>query len=274
MAALSPLNDQEARLAYEYADLAHAVYRADEKDHQAPDGWQTVPIPEGVPHADPWSGFQAAVYRSEKDDRLVVCFAGTFEPSLTDWYTNFKQAQGKIPEQYKQAAKLTQWARSLAREEGRQVHLTGHSLGGGLATYVALKNRLPAYCYNPADLGAGTRRDVGIEGRRAAQELVINFRVDGELLSKDKGVVSTVQKGVKVLGSRLGNFSTRPLGREFILPKDSSIVGHYMPSIKRRLKEAKPVAPPKIGPAPQFPSAEKVEALKKAVSSISEEISK
>lgn len=96
------------------------------------------------------SGFRAIVMKpvDERDNRVVVSFAGS-GGQLGDWTNNLSQAAGNTPRQYRQAVSL---AREYQGRYGGSVTLTGHSLGGGLASYASLQTGLRATAINSAAL--------------------------------------------------------------------------------------------------------------------------
>ena len=69
----------------------------------------------------------------------------------------------------RQASELTQHVkqhieelnRDLPPEKQIKLTLTGHSMGGGLASYAALRNEVPAVVFNPMRLGSGARARIG-----------------------------------------------------------------------------------------------------------------
>ncbi|MCD7896602.1 MAG: hypothetical protein LUG50_08005 [Planctomycetaceae bacterium] len=94
-----------------------------------------------------------ALVREEADGALVIAFRGSMLGDRTpahrfsnlggavirrnyrDWVaTNLKQTAGFLPRQYTEAAVLVK-RHMLDRDNGAPVYLTGHSKGGGAATY-------------------------------------------------------------------------------------------------------------------------------------------
>ncbi len=95
------------------------------------------------------TGMKAALF-VRGNNEYVLSFAGT--SSWSDWKANFIQGLGKSSQQYQSALEL---AERMVRNYGN-VHLVGHSLGGGLAATAALNTGLTASIYNPAGLHMNT----------------------------------------------------------------------------------------------------------------------
>ena len=114
--------------------------------YEFPDGteWEVVDVLD-----DQNTGFRAIALRSNapNDDRVIVAYAGSRE--FADWEANIGQGLGLPTDQYDQAADFAAKWQDL---EGSNVILTGHSLGGGLASYAAIKTGLHATGVNSAPL--------------------------------------------------------------------------------------------------------------------------
>lgn len=108
------------------------------------------------------NGFSAAVYVNEANTICAITFAGTNQ--LVDWTANAQQFLGWTPTQYRAAEQFAADAigRHCVRASGLRMNvvLTGHSLGGGLAQYVYVRNMrtvraLLTFTFNTAGLAAG-----------------------------------------------------------------------------------------------------------------------
>ena len=142
---------------YEYALFASHVYnypRAGETNESSnnnihlPDGWTEITFEalstafwgEGsstdIPFFNQWGdGFYAKAY--EKDNEIVIAFRGTDD--LEDWTTsNIASFLGEASEQYLHAFAFVKAVQAYAGAAKSIVGYTGHSLGGGLATEMAV----------------------------------------------------------------------------------------------------------------------------------------
>lgn len=169
----------------ELAEISLAVYdknglRAGRWTRLDPDGLADVGIASELLER-PESGFRAAIFRD--GNQYVLAFAGTDE--WKEIGTNIGQAVGKETAQYRSAVHLARIAK-VAFGDG--LVLTGHSLGGGLASVAASAIDTPAVTFNAAGVHAKSFERVGldpIEARsRAGHGLVRAYAVKGEILTK------------------------------------------------------------------------------------------
>lgn len=148
---------------------------------------------------DDSSGFLAGIYSGAKSTALA--FAGTDMTSLSDWKTNLGQGAGLQTTQYAQAVALAKNVR-LAFEK-TEVVITGHSLGGGLATAAAAATGIDAVVFNPAGVNDKTLKREGLDPdqvqKRAASGQIRNYIVDGEILN----AVQTFLPIPKPIGQRV-----------------------------------------------------------------------
>ncbi|MEI8369106.1 MAG: Mbeg1-like protein [Planctomycetia bacterium] len=111
-------------------------------------GFNELHVPYAAQFGD--GDFQANLNRS-KDGTYYLAFRGTEGPNLADWRCNAEQGLGGLAGQYEQAARLAASV-GMALAPNQRLILTGHSLGGGLASYAALHNGLEAIVFNPASV--------------------------------------------------------------------------------------------------------------------------
>ncbi|UIJ46498.1 DUF2974 domain-containing protein [Sphingomonas cannabina] len=189
--------------------------------------------------SSPQSSFRARVYVTGEGDAAgyVVSFRGTTDGS--DWKANLRQGVGLPSDQYAHALLI---AKALARNPDVNVTLTGHSLGGGLASAAALGSGRDAATFNAAGLSSATiqqaeqiRTAAGIG--RAAE--IAAFYVKGEVLSavQDGGdrVVGAIFGGViggvladapEAYGARHPLDAVRPAGTHWY--QDNPVARHGM----------------------------------------------
>jgi Protein of unknown function (DUF2974) len=130
------------------------------------------------------SAFVARVYvtGTGAETKYVVAFRGSTS-SGTDWASNLRQGAGLRSDHYDKALFI---GRQIARSGQANVSLTGHSLGGGLASAAAISSGRPAQTFNAAGLSAATiqsashmRASAGVANAGA----VSAFYIKGEVLS-------------------------------------------------------------------------------------------
>ncbi|MDB5801577.1 MAG: putative outer rane adhesin like protein [Rhodocyclales bacterium] len=111
-----------------YAQLsAHVYARTRVNTMPVPAGWTEI-----VPTTDSITGFSAGVYKNGSD--VVIAFTGTNE--IFDWATNIGAATGLGGVQLGQAVALV--FETMLTNPGANITFTGHSLGAGLASLMAV----------------------------------------------------------------------------------------------------------------------------------------
>ncbi len=140
--------------------------------YQFPDGnrWQVADVEE-----NPETGFRAVALKplDPSDERVIVAFSGSDEGK--DWGDNIKQGVGLSTAQYDAAV---DFANKWKASDGDNVILTGHSLGGGLASYASIKTDLHATAVNSAPLALN---HLGLNPLDALR--ITQYYVPGEALS-------------------------------------------------------------------------------------------
>jgi hypothetical protein len=187
---------EENNFAVEQAKLSQHVY---DPSKPAPDGWKNI---SNDPAAlkdmgldpdmleSPNSDFRAQVYRPDpdvfgSDFKDTVAFKGS--ASLEDFKNNFQQGMNMHSDYYKNAVDI---GKGLG-EANANVTITGHSLGGGMASAASVASGLPATTFNPAGLHSET---VGRYGGTVHGSDIQRYQVEGEVLdgAQSQGLLSTV----------------------------------------------------------------------------------
>lgn len=170
----------------EYAKLSGNVYGSD----APPPGWSNISDnPEklakyGLTKSDltkSGSDFRAQVYEPDP-----AVFGDTMKPTIAfkgtttgeDWKNNLKQGVGMQSDYYENAVKIGNKVGDSGNAS--KVHMTGHSLGGGLASGAATASGSNATTFNAAGLKSSTVEKYNGE----EQPTQINaYRVEGEVLT-------------------------------------------------------------------------------------------
>lgn len=123
------------------------------------------------------TGFRAIALKATdpNDKRTIVAFAGTDPTSGKDWGADVQQGLGFSTSQYNEAV---DYARKWQASDGNNVILTGHSLGGGLASYAAGQTGLRATGVNSAQL---TPNHIGPE---QTEKNITHYYVPGEIMTR------------------------------------------------------------------------------------------
>ena len=144
------------------------------------------------------SAFRARVYvtGAGTDAHYVVAFRGS--ATASDWRSNFQQGAGLTPDNYRKALAI---GSKLALAGNANITITGHSLGGGLASAAAIASGHNATTFNSAGLSDSTIRQArNIHDASGVQttDNVTAYYVRGEILS------SIQDGGDRVIGGLLG----------------------------------------------------------------------
>lgn len=167
---------------------------------------------------DPASGLKVGIF--EKEGEVIIGFgaldAGKLEisdPVIRDQVrqlgvdTGVKNWFGGVPAPYLQADRFIAAIREHFPE--KKITLSGNCIGGSFASYVALKQGLPAVVLNPLPLGAGLQQEIGDKRLNEADQYITIISVQSEWAS-DLPLFTTIDRIVSFLGIRTpGNFGKR-----------------------------------------------------------------
>ncbi len=201
----------------EMAWLAKDVYNIDSAD--APPGWTKVSAdPDKLAElglkpddfAPERIGFKSALY--EKDGKYVLSIKGT--ESKEDWIHNGIQGLGLEDEYYKHSIEL---AKKLKKKKkiADNLEITGHSLGGGLATAAGVATGMKTTVFNPAGVHPNTFKDYDVENAD-----IDVYQLEGEILTtlqeNREAIVPRITTTVGSLGGPKGAGGGYLLGRKLL----------------------------------------------------------
>jgi hypothetical protein len=133
--------------------------------------------------------------------------------TLSQWVSNIKAGLGIKPHSLEQAANLTskvlEQIKNVPELQGYTVSTIGHSKGASEAVYAALSQKEPlkAVGFSSADLGGALVRGLPPENVARSKELVSHFHVKADIVPNLRFVTP----------------SLRPLGKEAVIPAESSL---------------------------------------------------
>jgi len=190
-------NEECEKLAHaiEMAGLSNCVYRENcNVEGGLPQelidaGWQEKSPEElGLVASDFENGpFKAMVYYNNQTEEYVLSFSGTDEG--LDWVDNAGHAMGRSTAQYRQALVLARQVNTMVNTG--KLTITGHSLGGGLATAAGLAIDRQTIVYNPAALHPDFATENNLPYDQAGN-LASVYHVEGEILTsaQDMGPIA------------------------------------------------------------------------------------
>jgi len=135
-----------------------------------PDGWTAL----GAPKVVTWDGFMAQAY--QRGNEIVISYAGTTDEDKLDWLAgNVPAATGEVlaPQVFDAAAFYLD---VLKANPGATFSFTGHSLGGGLASLMAVYFDRPAMVFDEAPFQKSA------DSRTVVQQLQSALKVAGYLI--------------------------------------------------------------------------------------------
>lgn len=198
--------------AIEKANLSAHVY---DKDKPLPPGWKKAEPedlakmglkPKDLEIQD--SDFRAEVYMPDKevfgnDMKPTLAFKGT--STLEDWKNNLAQGGDFKSPYYEKAVDLgTKLSKSSS-----PIEITGHSLGGGMASAASVAGGKSATTFNAAGLHANT---VGRYGGTPQSSPVQAYRVAGEMLTGIQEPGLKAFGGAAAVGGPVGVAAVGALG--------------------------------------------------------------
>lgn len=126
------------------------------------------------------TGFRAALYRSDRDGRIILVARDTQPHSLVDWQTNIDNGRGLDTDQYKAMRNLS----GILTKKGVPFDVAGYSKGGGLAQEAGLMSpNSKVYVFNSAGLPEQSVVRTGAKSFESLQSRTSAFSSEGDFLT-------------------------------------------------------------------------------------------
>jgi hypothetical protein len=167
---------------------------------------------------DPSTGFKADIYK-DKNGNYVLAYRGTYsEPDhpendlVHDWSKewtddNLRQGLGMGSKQYEKSIDLAKKAKKGAAKKGKQLTITGHSLGGGLATVAGAATGSKTYAFCPAGVHPNTYKMYNVD--RPDMSKVHTYYSNQDFLNMASNNISFMPKaaGERIMLHTMDSFS-------------------------------------------------------------------
>jgi hypothetical protein len=227
------LSPDEARDNIHYACAAAALQR-NKHNWLEPFGYRLISTPDfgiGLENQnsilfDPDTGLKMGIY--EKDNELLIAF-GAFGSHKTQFNLDDPDQKEKSnalhtslitkslfsflgfhPALFKKANKFVEALKKSELFKNKKITLTGQSLGGTIASYVALKQQIQGVALNAGPLGAGLQEKIGDENLQKADSFLTHIVAKGDCLANSSLFFGIVDVALSALGIRTpGNFGKK-----------------------------------------------------------------
>jgi hypothetical protein len=226
-ARLSQINRRIAAIGRELAALEPAI-----ETQRIASGGARGKVQQQFPNTlyDPMTGF-CATLSLRNSNEVVIAFSGVGSQrgGLAQGVRGALNALGLAPpKNMAQASQLTRMVkahldalnRELPPDQQLKLTLTGFSMGGGLATYAALRNQVPAVAISPMRLGLLARAKCGQAALKNAPQLVTEVTVQSDWVadnSRARGLKLLSLPSYLLTGRKADSLGA--IGYRYLMPK-------------------------------------------------------
>lgn len=176
----TPVNSEEAAKYAIYAMAASNSYRTRKRFHLEKIGWEEIMFKKHF-----FLGLAYLVYQHTETKEIIWAFRGS--NSIKDYLTG-NLAIFPWFNQYKKARKVVR--KFVLKNQPKNITVCGHSLGGGLALCISVRQGIPAIGIN-----SSPRIFDGLGDNHKSAERILIYE-DGEILEKLRKIHPKAKKAV------------------------------------------------------------------------------
>ncbi|OED36207.1 hypothetical protein AB833_28205 [Chromatiales bacterium (ex Bugula neritina AB1)] len=184
------------------AKLSDGVYTDQPKIGQ----WLRV----GIPFQVKGSGFKSALYQHMESNEYVLAIAGTELSDSDDLKSDVQIAMGNVPNQHRVARSAYHSVGAVVGDFA-SVYVTGHSLGGGLASMLGKEHGEPCVTFNAPGMARSFAKlealEPGVSAVKDEDRKVLHIRAVFDVVSVGTGRHLGAKGSVK-------SVYTAPLGKK------------------------------------------------------------
>lgn len=129
----------------DYQGLSQAVYQQNISNvvHVNNHTWEAVQVKN-----DTSNGYTGAVYINKETKEIILVNRGTEVTDSNDLHSDVQMAVALIPSQLDSSQSLVDFAKNYAEQNGYDLSITGHSLGGSLSELQGLQTGVDVVTFN------------------------------------------------------------------------------------------------------------------------------
>lgn len=144
------------------------------------------------------TGFHAELYFNKITGEYTIAFEGTNATEMADIKADAMIGLNEVSKQHDLAMRIAEYINNLDLPDNVKINVTGHSLGGSLASVVGLATGLPTYTYNSAGVNNAMAEKYGFGDMSASSNIKAYQSNTDPLTSVQEGSLKPIVVGTVI----------------------------------------------------------------------------